>query len=106
MTVIYYDLETTGLNNRGRQRGVEIVSIGAVTEHGATFHRYIEPPCDIDPEATAVHGISLINPGYLIKNGEWKENALDPKSGLQKFMDWLATNNANILVSFSLQFNY
>ena len=105
MTVIYYDLETTGLNNRGRQRGVEIVSIGAVTEFGATFHRYIEPPCDIDPEATAVHGISLIQ-GYLIKNGEWKENALDPKSGLQKFMDWLATNNANILVSFSFQFNY
>ena len=73
MTIIYYDLETTGLNNQNRQRGVQIVSIGAVTEHGATFHRYIIPTCQISDGATAVHGIELIN-GRLFKNGDWKEN--------------------------------
>ena len=99
MTVIYYDLETTGLNNEERQRGVQIVSIGAVTEHGATFHRYIIPTCPISDKATDIHGIELID-GQLYKNDYLKENALDPKEGLQLFMNWLDSNNAECLVSF------
>ena len=98
MTVVYYDLETTGLNNEDRQRGVQIVSIGAVTEYGATFHRYILPTCPIDTEATEIHGIQMIN-GRLFKNGYWKENALNPKNGLQVFMDWLDLQNTDVLVS-------
>ena len=101
MTVIYYDLETTGLNNEERQRGVQIVSIGAVTEHGATFHRYIIPTCPISPEATNVHDIELID-GRLCKNGYWKDNAVQPKEGLQLFMNWLDSNDAECLVSFCI----
>ena len=102
MTVIYYDLETTGLNNEERQRGVQIVSIGAVTEFGATFHRYIIPTCPISAGATDVHGIELIH-GKLFKNGDWKENAVQPKDGLQLFMNWLDSKNAQCLVSFCMQ---
>ena len=90
MVVVYYDLETTGLNNRNRQLGVQIVSIGAVTEFGATFHRYIKPTCRISTEASKIHGIYKEN-GFLLKNGIIKENALDPQSGLICFMDWLAS---------------
>ena len=79
MVVVYYDLETTGLNNQERQRGVQIVSIGAVTEYGATFHRYIIPTCEISEEATNVH------------------------SGLTCFMDWLSSQNADCLVKFNIQ---
>ena len=89
MVVIYYDLETTGLNNFRRQRGVQIVSIGAVTEYGATFHRYIMPTCKISKGATNIHGIYKEN-GFLMKNGRVLENALDPQSGLICFIDWLA----------------
>ena len=102
MVVVYYDLETTGLNNQERQRGVQIVSIGAVTEFGATFHRYIIPTCPISAEATNVHGIELIH-GKLFKNGDWKENAVQPKDGLQLFMNWLDSKNAQCLVSFYIQ---
>ena len=100
MTVVYYDLETTGLNNENRQRGVQIVSIGAVTERGSTFHRYIIPTCKISAEATGIHGIKLRKNGRLVKNRKWKENALHPKEGLQKFMDWLDSKNAQCLVSY------
>ena len=98
MTVVYYDLETTGLNNAKRQRGVQIVSIGAVTECGSTFHRYIIPTCQISKGATSVHGITKRN-GKLRKNGRRKPNALDPKSGLERFMQWLDYQGAEILVS-------
>ena len=97
MVVVFYDLETTGLNNRKRHRGVQIVSIGAVTEYGATFHRYIIPTCPISVGATGVHGIELID-GRLFKDGVLKHNALDPHSGLSCFMEWLSSQNADCLV--------
>ena len=104
MTIIYYDLETTGLNNQNRHRGVQIVSIGAVTEHGSRFHRYIIPTCQITAEATAIHGIRLRKDGRLFKKRKWKQNALYPKDGLQLFMNWLDSKNAKVLVSFCIQF--
>ena len=85
MTIIYYDLETTGLNNQNRHKGVQIVSIGAVTEHGSRFHRYIIPTCQITAEATAIHGIRLRKDRRLFKKRKWKQNALHPKDGLQLF---------------------
>ena len=97
MVVVYYDLETTGLNTQERQRGVQIVSVGAVTEHGATFHRYIIPTCEISERATDVHGIYKQN-GLLFKDGILKQNALDPQSGLWTFMDWLSSQDAECLV--------
>ena len=98
MVVVYYDLETTGLNNRERQKGVQIVSIGAVTENGATFHRYIIPTCEISRGATNIHGIYKED-GLLFKDGIIKQNALDPHSGLSCFMDWLASRNVKLLVN-------
>ena len=98
MTVVYYDLETTGLNKYGRQRGVQIVSIGAVTEFGSQFHRYIIPTCGISSGATQIHGISKIN-GEIYKNGWLKSNALRPRDGLQTFMNWLESENVECLVA-------
>ena len=98
MTVVYYDLETTGLNHYERQRGVQIVSIGAVTENGAQFHRYLIPTCGISEGATEVHGITKID-GEIYKNGWLKPNALRPRAGLQAFMDWLESEDAQCLVS-------
>ena len=98
MNLVYYDLETTGLNNRERQKGVQIVSIGAVTDSGATFHRYIVPTCGIESRASEIHGIYKED-GRLFKDGVLKQNALEPQSGISCFMDWLESQNGGILVS-------
>ena len=99
MSVIYFDLETTGINNANGHRGVQILAIGAVSEYGATFHRYLYPECEIDPRATNVHGIQLTD-GRLYKNGVLKQNAVDQITGLELFMDWLQDQDANCLVTF------
>ena len=93
MTVIYYDLETTDLSKTS-----QIVSIGAVTEHGATFHRYLIPTCPISPRASQIHDITLED-GLLHKNGVWKRKALGQREGLQTFMDWLESKDAQCLVA-------
>ena len=99
MVVVFYDLETTGLNNRKRHRGVQIVSIGAVTEYGATFHKYFMPTCEISEGATKVHGMYIHKYiGLLFKEGLLMD-AVEPKSGLSCFMDWLSSQNADCLVN-------
>ena len=98
MSKIYYDLGTTGFN-AGRQRNVEIVSIGAITETGATFHQHLIPHEDISQDATEIHGITKID-GEIYKNGCYISYAVDPEIGLQWFFDWLAFRNVRYLVSF------
>ncbi|HET9159385.1 MAG TPA: DNA polymerase III subunit epsilon [Caulobacteraceae bacterium] len=58
---IILDTETTGLDPKTGHRVIEIacVELEDFVPTGKTFHRYIHPDRDIDPEAERVHGISL-----------------------------------------------
>ncbi|MDE2355800.1 MAG: DNA polymerase III subunit epsilon [Alphaproteobacteria bacterium] len=57
---IVLDTETTGLDPRTGHRVIELacVEVEDLTPTGRTFHRYINPERDIDPDAERVHGIS------------------------------------------------
>jgi DNA polymerase-3 subunit epsilon len=57
---IVLDTETTGLDPRSGHRVIEIacIEIDDYLPTGRSFHRFIDPERDIDPEAEKVHGIS------------------------------------------------
>jgi DNA polymerase-3 subunit epsilon len=54
------DTETTGLDARGGHRVIEIacIEIEDLLPTGRTFHRFVDPEREVDPEAEKVHGIS------------------------------------------------
>lgn len=58
---IVLDTETTGLDPKTGHRLIEIGCVELIDylPTGRTFHRYIHPDRDIEPEAEKVHGISL-----------------------------------------------
>ncbi|MDB5439584.1 MAG: dnaQ [Caulobacteraceae bacterium] len=58
---IVLDTETTGIDPRSGHRVIEIacIEIDDYIPTGASFHRYIHPDREIEPEAQKVHGISL-----------------------------------------------
>ena len=58
---IILDTETTGLDPKSGHRVIEIacLELEDFVPTGKTFHRYIHPERDIEPEAERVHGISL-----------------------------------------------
>ncbi len=58
---IVLDTETTGLYPADGHRLIEIacVEIDECVPTGRTFHAYVHPERDIDPDAERVHGISL-----------------------------------------------
>jgi DNA polymerase III subunit epsilon len=57
---ICLDTETTGLDPKTGHRLIEIacIEIESFVPTGRSFHKYIDPCRDIDPEAEKVHGIS------------------------------------------------
>jgi DNA polymerase-3 subunit epsilon len=57
---IVLDTETTGLDPNQGHRIVEIGCIELLNHlpTGRHFHKYLNPECDISPEAVAVHGLS------------------------------------------------
>jgi len=57
---IVLDTETTGLDAASGHRVIEIacVELHDLLPTGRTFHRYIDPEREIDPDAQRVHGIS------------------------------------------------
>jgi DNA polymerase-3 subunit epsilon len=58
---IVLDTETTGLDPRSGHRLIEVgcIELDDYIPTGKTFHRYVNPERDIDPDAERVHGISL-----------------------------------------------
>jgi DNA polymerase-3 subunit epsilon len=57
---IVLDTETTGLSPKYGDRICEIAAVEIVDGKltGNVFHRYINPECEVSPEAEAVHGLS------------------------------------------------
>ncbi|MFY0988920.1 DNA polymerase III subunit epsilon [Halomonas sp. C05BenzN] len=60
MRQIILDTETTGIDPRDGHRLVEIGAVEMVNRRltGNTYHQFINPEREIDPEAVAVHGIT------------------------------------------------
>jgi DNA polymerase-3 subunit epsilon len=58
---IVLDTETTGLDPRSGHRLIEVgcIELDDYIPTGKTFHQYVHPERDIDPDAERVHGISL-----------------------------------------------
>ena len=97
MVVVYYDLETTGLNVQRDQ----IISIGAITENGDSFEKFIVPTCRIHKKATNIHGMAKdqrANRLYDV-NTRYYIDAEYPEEVLEEFMNWLWSKNASVLVA-------
>ncbi|MDR5865848.1 DNA polymerase III subunit epsilon [Halomonas koreensis] len=60
MRQIILDTETTGIDPRDGHRLIEIGAVEMVNRRltGNTYHQFINPQREIDPEAMAVHGIT------------------------------------------------
>ncbi|HSP56951.1 MAG TPA: DNA polymerase III subunit epsilon [Halomonas sp.] len=60
MRQIILDTETTGIDPRDGHRMIEIGAVEMLNRRltGNTYHQYINPEREIDPEAVAVHGIT------------------------------------------------
>ena len=61
MSIIFYDLETTGLNPGRKHKGIDIIEIGAVSEQtGDIFQKYLFPSSGYIPEESfMVHRIYI-----------------------------------------------
>ena len=103
-------LETTELNKDQKHVDIEIVEIGAISESsGEKFAQYILPTTPITPNASAVHGIHLkrlptgeydMNSLYVKeKGGLVKVDAVDKRTGLRMFLDWLKKFKKKILLA-------
>lgn len=57
---IVLDTETTGIDHRKGHRLIEVgcIEIEDLLPTGRTFHRYIDPEREIEPDAIRVHGIT------------------------------------------------
>ena len=96
--IVYFDLEGTGTNQKKRQEGIEIISIGAITSTGSKFKTFIIPTVPISESATRVHGMTIENGKLLDKNGQ-EILTETPQNGLEKFLDFLQTSNCGYLVA-------
>ncbi len=57
---VLFDTETTGLDPQAGDRVIEVACLELVRDlpTGRSFHRFIDPERDIDPEASRVHGLT------------------------------------------------
>jgi DNA polymerase III subunit epsilon len=58
--ILFVDTETTGLDPRAGHRLIEVAAVESVNRKltGRVFHHLVNPGRDIDPGATAVHGMT------------------------------------------------
>lgn len=59
MRLIFVDTETTGLSPRHGHRIIEIACVEMIDgqQTGREFHRFVNPGCQVPPEAIEIHGI-------------------------------------------------
>jgi len=87
LKVVFFDLETTGIDQRTRHDKIQICTISAYHE-GAMFEGYLKPTNKFQPGATRFNGMSMFR-GNLMKNGKKVESAETMASGLRRFIAWL-----------------
>ena len=93
MSVVYFDFETTNLHTKS-----EIVGLGAVDDQGDEFHRYIIPRCPINLASSKRNGITK-NGEAIFYKGVKIEDAVEPETGLEQFLNWLEGKNCKYLVA-------
>jgi len=101
MKIVYYDLETTGVNHSEKHKNVQIIQIGAVVDgSGHTFSQYLVPTCEIDKDSTKIHGISLSGSGLSLKGKQLK--CTEMSKGLKNFLAFLeSVGEPVILVGYN-----
>ena len=88
--IVYFDLETTGINHSTQHEGVQICSIAAASIfHRKKFKSFLTPTCNFQSGATRINGMKLIN-GKLYKHNQPVQNAVKIKKGLQNFFEWIS----------------
>ena len=92
MKLVYFDLDTTGLN-KPTHEGVEIVSIGAICDE-ETFHVEMIPTIGISKGASEVNGYRKQG-GKLLYRGNEVVEAIQPKDAIKQFLDFLEKQMAN-----------
>ena len=109
--IVYFDLETTGIDHSTQHDGVQICSIAASTSNCSTVHKFkysLTPTCNFQTGATRLNGMKLID-GKLYKHNQPVKNAVNIKIGLKKFLEWISDllNNQRVdqlvLVRYILQ---
>ena len=87
--IVYFDLETTGINHATKHEGIQIAAIAAASIFPRKkFKSYLTPTCNFQTGATRMNGMKLIN-GKLYKHNQPVQNAVKIKNGLQNFCEWL-----------------
>ena len=98
--LVYFDLETTGIDHSTQHEGVEICSIAASTRVKkdlkclSHFKSFLTPTCHFQIGATRLNKMKLTD-GKLYKQvstSKYKQvrNAVNIKEGLQNFLEWLS----------------
>merc|ERR1711862_499699 len=91
--VIFFDLETTGIDWETQHEGIQICSIFAsiYVKEGEpkTFLAYIKPTCEFQPDASKVNGMSMSGDGHLVKRGTIVRTALHPNLALRDFLEFI-----------------
>ncbi|XP_026277156.1 uncharacterized protein LOC113205662 [Frankliniella occidentalis] len=88
--LVYFDLETTGLD----VRKCEIIQIAATTDAGQSCNFFIKPLNSIPSEVTKINGLAVVG-GDLYKNGRAVES-LQPKAAWQNFIKFLRSVHDNV----------
>ena len=91
--IIFFDLETTGVNHPARHDGVQICSIAAATSTAngkwRKFTKFLIPTCNFMFKATEINGMTVVQK-KLYKHGKEVKEAVPIATGLQQFIDWLS----------------
>ena len=94
LRVIFFDLETTGVDPRTQHDGIQICSMAASTYakegEAKKFLAYVKPTCAFQPRASEINGMTMKGDN-LMKHGEVVETALSLRNGLQDFLTFIET---------------
>jgi calmodulin len=89
LKIIYFDLKTTDVKPPSNPDIVQILSIGAISDSGKKFTQFMIPTCKINPEASRINGMTILD-GRLFHKNQVVPNASSVKEGLVEFMNFLA----------------
>ncbi|XP_034005123.1 DNA polymerase III PolC-type-like [Trematomus bernacchii] len=92
-TIVFFDLETTGLD----AKSCHIVQLGASCEHHPIFNDYILPRIPIEYEATGVNGLT-VSDGQLLLHGA-PVTTVPLYHSLKYFIDYLGSFPGPVLLA-------